>query len=125
MFGQQNKLKELFPKYGWELTDTQTPSVWWFVEIWLIKSVWTPTDCYVFLTFEVDPQWTDRARAKFGVNKIIANTKKPVDWPTDKDSQLNKISFDEPIYLYLGRRWEKEISEFFEGLANFRKNYKN
>jgi uncharacterized protein (DUF2132 family) len=25
MYGQQNKLKELFDKYGWELIETQIP----------------------------------------------------------------------------------------------------
>jgi hypothetical protein len=32
MFGQQNKLKELFEKYGWKLVKSQTPSVWWIVK---------------------------------------------------------------------------------------------
>lgn len=51
MFGEQNKLKELFDKYGWELVESQTPNEWWIVEIWLIKSIWSPTDCRVFFEF--------------------------------------------------------------------------
>ncbi len=90
MFGQQNKLKEVFNQYGWELVDSQNPNVWWFEEIWLIKSIWSPIDCFVFLTFEVDPQWTDRTRAKFGVYRINANLRKPVDWLSDDKSQFNR-----------------------------------
>ena len=62
MFAQQNKLKDLFPEYGWELVEKQTPNDNWIIEVWLIKSLWSPTDCFVFISFNVDPQWEDRKK---------------------------------------------------------------
>jgi hypothetical protein len=127
MFGQQNKLKELFGQYGWELVDSQTPNVWWFVEIWRIKSIWSPTDCNIFLSFEVDPEWTDRARAAFGVYRIVAALDKPVDWLAESETEFPEIEphSDNCAYIYLGRGWEKRIPEFFNDLANLRGRFDN
>jgi hypothetical protein len=127
MFGEQNKLKELFDKYGWKLVDSQSPSAWWIVEIWLIKSIWSPTDCKVFLSFIVDEQWTDRSRAAVGVNRITATVDKPIDWLAKSEFEFNKIEMDTDNVagLYLGRSWERNVSEFFEELADFRSKYNN
>ncbi|HXG84660.1 MAG TPA: hypothetical protein VNI84_11590 [Pyrinomonadaceae bacterium] len=94
MFGEQNKLKELFDRYGWQLIDSQVSSVWWIVEIWLIKSIWSPTECNVFLSFIVDEEWFDRATAISNVNRIIATVNKPVDWITESDSEFSEIETD-------------------------------
>ena len=127
MFGEQNKLKELFDRYGWQLIDSQVSSVWWIVEIWLIKSIWSPTDCNVFLSFIVDEEWTDRARAAYGVNRITATINKPVDWMVESESEFNKFESDTDgsAEIYLGRRWERKIPEFFKELANLRSKYNN
>lgn len=127
MFGEQNKLKELFDKYGWELIDSQSPNVWWIEEIWLIKSIWSPTGCKVFLSFVVDGQWTDRAKAAFGVDRIRASLNKPVDWMAESKFEFEEVMTDtnSSYIIYLGRRWERKIPEFFEELANLRLKYNN
>jgi len=127
MFGEQNKLKELFDKYGWELIDSQSTNVWWIEEIWLIKSIWSPTDCKVFLSFIVDEQWTDRARTAFGVNRITASVSKPVNWMAESEFEFDKVELDTDglDIIYLGRRWERSIPKFFEELANIRSKYNN
>lgn len=83
MFGQQNKLKELFDKYGWELIESQIPTDWWIAEIWLIKSNWSPTDCYVFLSFRVDEQLEDKTKRNFNVWAINMSLSQPLNWRID------------------------------------------
>ncbi len=81
----------------------------------------------MFLSFIVDEQWTDRARAAFGVNRITASINKPVDWMAESESEFNKVESDTDglAIIYLGRRWERKIPEFFEELANIRSKYNN
>ncbi|CAN5303377.1 hypothetical protein BH20ACI1_BH20ACI1_01900 [soil metagenome] len=123
MFGQQNKLKELFDKYGWELIETQIPNYYWIAEIWLIKSTWSPTDCYVFISFEVDPQWEDRTRKKDGVWAIIISLEQSQNWQADKiniDIQ-DKENFQIPIRT----KFEKRIPEIFDTLNYLRLKFNN
>ena len=126
MFGEQNKLKELFGKYGWEFVESQIPNDDWIVELWLIKSVWSPTNCFVFLSFDVDPQWTDRAKKNFGVWAVTATLSQPYDWQAESDcvTELDfEIDLQNRAQITLGRRWEKYIPTFFEELADLRKKY--
>jgi len=129
MFGEQNKLKELFDKFGWELIETQNPNNDWIAELWLIKSIWSPTDCYIFLSFDVDPQWTDRTRKNFGVWAVTASLIQPYDWRKEDSNQVFEPKFEEnkqyEAQITLGRRWERNIPKFFEELANLRSKYNN
>lgn len=118
MFGQQNKLKELFDKYGWELVETQIRNNDWIAEIWIIKSTWSPTDCYVFISFEVDPQWEDRARMKAGVWAINLSLEQPQNWQNDN---INIGILDEEIYqIPIRTHFEKRIPEIFDSLNYLR-----
>lgn len=123
MFGQQNKLKELFDKYGWELIETQIPNYNWIAEIWVIKSTWSPTDCYVFISFEVDAEWTDRARKKDGVWMIKLSLEQPQNWQNDT---IN-IDIKDEDYFQIGIKthFEKRISEIFDSLNYLRLKFNN
>ncbi len=81
----------------------------------------------MFLSFIVDEEWTDIARAAFGVNRITASIGKPVNWMAESESEFSKIESDRDglAIIYLGRRWERKIPEFFEELANLRSIYNN
>jgi hypothetical protein len=123
MYGQQNKLKELFDKYGWELIETQIPNYDWIAEIWLIKSTWSPIDCYVFLSFVVDPQLEDITKRNYRVWEIKMSLKQPLYWRNDNfDIKCGDDSYAE---ISLNRKWERRIPEFFEELANLRLKYNN
>jgi hypothetical protein len=123
MFGQQNKLKELFDKYGWELVETQIPTDWWIAEVWLIKSTWSPTDCYIFLSFQVDEQLEDKTKRKFNVWSIKMSLSQPLNWQNDNFN----IEFHDVDYaqIPIKRKWETRIPEFFGELANLRSKYSN
>ena len=123
MFGQQNKLKELFPEYGWELVEAQVPNYDWIAEIWLIKSVWTPTDCYVFISFDVDPQWEDRNNKNEGVRAINLSLQQPDFWRND-NVQIDFVD-EEKIPIYIKPQFEKSVSEIFDCLNNLRLKFKN
>jgi hypothetical protein len=121
MFGQQNKLKELFDKYGWELIETQIPSEWWVAEIWLVKSIWSPTDCYVFLSFRVDEQLEDKTKRNFNVWSIKLSLNQPLNWRDDNFDIDTSDDFYEEISIK--RNFKKRITEFFEELAKLRARY--
>lgn len=122
MFAQQNKLKGLFGKFGWELIETQIPNNnIWIAEIWLIKSIWSPTDCCVFIRFLVDDQWEDRTRMKYGVWAVSLSLKQPYDWQT---AQINiEIQDDEDFQIPIKPHFEKYVSEIFDSLNLLRLKY--
>lgn len=124
MFGQQNKLKELFDKHGWELIETQIPNYHWIAEIWLIKSIWSPTNCCVFISFEVDPEWTDRASRNDGVWAIKISLEQPQNWQTGKIviDVHDKENFQIPIKTHFEK---KRISEIFDTLDYLRLKFNN
>lgn len=125
MEGQYYQLSQLLDKYGWELVETRTLDHRWYVEQWLIKSTWSPTDCYVFLNFETDPQ-TYSTDAKPVADIIIASLQKPVYWMGETELQFEKNEpFDDRAYLNLGRNIEKHIPQFFKELANLRQRFYN
>jgi hypothetical protein len=121
MFGQQNKLKELFDKYGWELIETQISNDWWIAEIWLIKSSWSPTDCYVFLSFRVDEELEDKTKRDFNVWSINISLQQPLNWRNDNFDIDTIDDFYEEVSIK--RNFEKRIIEFFEALARLRARY--
>lgn len=123
MFGQQNKLKELFDRHGWELVETHVPEDWWIAEVWLINSTWSPTDCYIFISFLVDPQWEDRTRRKAGVWAISLSLKQPEDWRND---QINIEMQDEEMFqIHIKPHFEKRIPEIFDSLNCLRLKFNN
>ena len=123
MFAQQNKLKNLFPEYGWELVENQTPDDNWIIEVWLIKSLWSPANCFVFISFNVDPQWEDRKNKSKGFWDISLTLSQPDYWNTDRfdiDIQDDKV-----FNFFLKTHFEKSIPEVFDSLNNLRLRFKN
>ena len=122
MFGQQNKLKELFSKHGWELIESQVPTDWWIAEIWLIKPTWSPTDCYVFLSYDVDEQLEDKTKRNFAVWSIKLSLKQPDYW----HEKMNINTQDEEyLEIPIKRKWEKRIPKIFESLNYLRLKFNN
>jgi hypothetical protein len=128
MFGQQNKLKQLFDQHGWELVETRKLEDLAVIELWLIKSTWSPTDCLVFLAFVIDPHDYHRKLQgeKTPASWIYASLKKPLDWMAESASEFEKNDvFEDGAYLYFGGSPEKKIPEFFNDLANLRQKFQS
>lgn len=123
MFAQQNKLKELFPEHGWELIETQTPDDNWIIEVWLIKSFWTPADCHVFVTFNVDPQWEDRRRKRDGFWDLSLTLNQPDYWNIDRFD--TGVRDDKVFSFFLKTHFEKSIPEIIDSLNDLRIRFKN
>lgn len=123
MFGQQNKLKELFDKHGWELIEAQIPNYDWIAEIWAVKSTWSPTDCYVFISYWVDDQWEDRNRKKDGVSNINISLKPPQYWQNDKINV--DVQDEEDFQIYISPNFEKSIPRIFDSLNYLRLKFNN
>ena len=128
MFGQQNKLKELFDKHGWELVESWIPEDWWIAEIWIIKSTWSPIGCFAALNYVVDPQWTDKNKKHLGVRSIALSLTKSHytqdGFQVESDSKF-EFHNDEFIQIYIKTNWEKNFHKIFEELANLRQKFNN
>ena len=119
------QITNLLDKHGWELVEARTLNHHWYVEQWLIRSTWSPTDCHVFLNFETDPQ-LPVVYEKPVAYVIIASLQKPVYWMGETEPEIAKNEpFDDRAYLYLGRNIERKIPEFFNDLANMRQKFYN
>jgi hypothetical protein len=119
MFAQRARLIELLDKHGWEVVERKNVANHWIVDQWLIKSTWTPTDCHVYLTFEIDPQLLPKDSQD--VWGIAAGLYKPQDCFIEYLPEVQVIvESRNPVYLHTGRRWEKYLPEFFGGLAELR-----
>lgn len=127
MFGQQDKLIELLDRHGWELVATKKLSNHWIIGQWLIKSSWSPTDCHVFLTFEIDPQMTASQTSE--VWGVSASLRRPSDWfidyPLEFDAEIESRGGDGIGLTRVGRRWEKYLPAFFDELASLRQKFGN
>lgn len=123
MFAQQNKLKELFPQFGWELIETQTPNDNWIIEVWLIKSTWTPTNCYVFISFDVDPHGQVRNRKRENFWDLNLTLNQPDYWNIDG---LDAGVRDDKVFsFFLRTHFEKNIPEIIDSLNELRIRFKN
>ena len=125
MDGQFYQIRELSDKNGWELVEARTLNHHWYVEQWLIRSTWSPNDCYVFFNFETDPMSFNRSE-KPVAGILIASLQRPVYRMGESELQFEKNEvFEDRAYLNLGRRSEKQLPEFFKDLANMRQKFYN
>jgi hypothetical protein len=128
MFGQQNDLKRLFAKYGWELIETWIPQEYWIAEIWVIKSTWSPTDCFVAMNYVVDPQWTDKNNKYLGVWAVALSltqshyTQDGLQIESDSKFEFHNEEF---IQIPIRSNWEKNMPRIFDELSNFRQKFNN
>jgi hypothetical protein len=128
MVGQQNKLKGLLDKYGWELVDSWIPEDYWIAEVWLIKSSWSPIDCFAAINYVVDPQWTDKNKKHLGVRSIALSltqshyTQDGLQVESDSKFEFHNEEF---IKIYIKPNWEKSIPEIFKELSNLRQKFNN
>jgi hypothetical protein len=124
MFAQGSKLIELLDHHGWELVQSYAPADHWVIEQWLVKSTWSPTDCYVFLTFEIDPQMTRRETSK--IYSMTASLNKPLHCYVNVPPEFEKeIESEHSASARVGRHWEKDLPGFFDELANLRTKFDN
>jgi hypothetical protein len=124
MFPQRDKLIELLAENGWEIVETQKKDNHWIVEQWLIKSIWSPTDCRIFLTFVIEPQLTPGETSE--IWGVSASVNRPVDWLADNPSEFDaEIESERRGWTRVGRHWEKDAPEFFDELANLRTKFDN
>ena len=124
MFAQQNQLKEIFQQNGWELVKVIQPTDNWIADFWIIKSLWSPTDCKVYVLFLVDPQYGNignlsKEEAKLNVWEVLFSLKNPTEL-----GYLEFLIEDERFSALIKSQWEKQIPEIIEGLEKLRNNFK-
>ena len=128
MFGQQNKLKELLGKYGWELVENWIPDDRFTAGTWILKSTWSPTDCLVAVNFVVEPQWTDSNKKHLGVRSVALSltkshcTQNGLQVDADSKFEFHNENF---IEVYIRPNLEKHIPKIFEELSNLRQKFDN
>lgn len=128
MFGQQNKLKELFNRYGWKLVENWVPEDYWIAEVWIIKSTWSPTDCFVAMNYVVDPEWTDKNKKHLGVWAVALSLTQSYfiqdSLQVDSDSKYD-FHNKEFVEIAIRTNWEQRIPKIFEELSNLRQKFNN
>ncbi len=119
-----NELKDRLLSAGWELIESRTILHLWVAEIWQIKSVWSPTDCVVYLTFEIDFQANPKDASK--VDQVKASLRRPIDWFVEQNT-VDVTQLDEHEYnsasVFLGRGRVKNLDEFILHVASLRHEF--
>ena len=113
MVTQQQEIFKRLHAFGWQkiedLEEDKRSLEWWQDEIWVLQSIWAPHDCCVYLTFVVDPMWDRPRRKGEGVWAVTASLDQP-----ERTGE---------VMLSLGRGWQKELADFFAGLAELRREW--
>ena len=95
-------IKYVLKKFGYALVNIRNKNIYnqdnWFVELWTIKSTWSPSDFELFLMFEHDGSFYSVA---------ISN-----DMPKNHHETKWKGR------LFLKRKFERDLPEFLE-ILNF------
>jgi hypothetical protein len=117
MTTQRDKLLELMPCHGWEVTSidddwSNSGSGWFIDELWEVESAWSPRGLKVWVMFVVDPQTSNPLERKKGqgVYAVKAARRKPTGWGIE----------DDEVGLYLNNGWEDRLPEFFDRLSALR-----
>lgn len=117
-----NYIRERIESRGWEILEIRDISYLWVAEIWKIKSIWSPTDFVVYLSFQADPH--DGPNEFTKVRWLHASPVPPVDWAQDisgRESLKSNIGHSTVI----GKNQEKYIGEFLDRLDRLRNTSSN
>ena len=109
----QQKLRDHFEVEGWGIEKIILDDLdWWTDEIWVLKSVWSPEDAFVFITFLVDPMFEGNRKKGEAVWGIGCSR----EWPTSR----NIAESSGVISLKSGLKNRNEIEAFLENLGRIR-----
>lgn len=122
MHSQITEFENHLTAHGWKVAEIRNVSYLWVAEIWKVQSTWTPTNCYVYLSFESDFHHNANDFSK--IAWLRAYPYPPVDWLGDSNADdhwkerenSNRLTASVPI----GRRRDKYLKEFFSDLARMR-----
>ncbi len=111
MTAQQRGILDRLAQFGWEVVAKEDLLVWWADEVWVLKSVWSPRETRLYLTFIVDPQSEVTRRKKVqDVWAVKASTTLPTQWQKAE----GEMEFS------LGRGWQDRLEAFLSGFSVFR-----
>lgn len=118
MISQETQISELLGVHGWTIVEKREIRYLWVSEIWQVRSKWSPTDCIVYLSFEVDAQ--DNAQDFENVGWMRASVQRPLDWFKEGASGDRLESVSVNASCPIGRHHEKYRDEFFRDIAKIR-----
>ena len=104
-------------EFGWELVEARTIAELWIGEIWLIKSIWSPTDCTVYLTFEIDGQAGPRDVSQIWA--VNASLSRPEDWLAEGGTEIERGGSTGNLSIAK----EKHLDKLFDELENLRNRF--
>lgn len=106
---------------GWEVIEERAIANLWIAEIWLIRSAWSPTDCEVYLTFEIDPEVESRDVEK--VWAVSPSLSRPYDWFTENSLAVPVAVDRQGVVGSRSIAKEKYLEELFAELSNLRDEF--
>lgn len=109
----QQKLSDYFELEGWGIEKVIIDDLdWWADEIWVLKSIWSPEDVFVYITFLVDPMFEGNRKKGEAVWGIGCGKELPTSRNAAESSGV--------ISLKSGLKNKIEIEEFLDKLGNIR-----
>jgi hypothetical protein len=103
-------------EFGWAFGGYADFDVWWADQSWKLRSVWSPQECELYLTFLVDPQ-ADLNHRKSGED--VWAVKASVQPPSGGSTRTQ----DDDVIFDFGHGWRGRIVELFAILQKMRDQY--
>ncbi len=114
---QRDEIQKQLRGNGWEIcaiedySTTPSADAWYLVELWQIRSRWSPVGAELFVSFVLDPQYDIQAKDRWrGVWLVIGSRQRPVSW-SNRDDEVD---------LVVSKGWRDRLHAFIAGVNNLR-----
>ena len=111
MTTHQRAIHDRLDEFGREFVAHDDADIWWADDTWMLRSLWSPQSCEVFLTLLVDPQADIHARKPGqSVWAVKASVTRPTQWRQAGGE----------FVLDFGHQWRERLPDLFSSLAKLR-----
>jgi hypothetical protein len=108
MEAQKRGIADALERTGWRVESREPGDSWWEIEVWTLRSTWSPVEATCVLTFVAPPDPYPSGVDGWGVNVVASK------------GRLFDRRFAEMDSLYLGRGWEDRLAAFVDRLDMLR-----
>jgi len=106
-------LIDLLTSAGWSVEAREVSDLeWWADEIWLVRSVWHPTNFSLYITFMVDPSHDGNRCKDQAVTALGASRMKPT-----RETLAEML-----VQIYIRPKFELRTRQFIKEIGRLRDN---
>ncbi|NOT60316.1 MAG: hypothetical protein HOP19_08835 [Acidobacteria bacterium] len=114
---QREEIRRQLRAHGWEVcavedcAKTPAADAWYLVELWQIRSRWTPVGAELFISFVIDPAYDIQAKDRWrGVWLVTGSRQRPA----------NQRNQDDEVGLVVSKGWRNRLPAFIAGVNQLR-----